>query len=55
MPTEGTTKRTIRIDDDLWERFGDTTPDRAGLLRTFIRWYVREPGVALPRRPRDAA
>lgn len=57
MPTEGTARQTVRIDNDLWARFGDATAraepatDRSTALRDFVRWYVRERGAKLPRRP----
>lgn len=51
MPTRGTPKQTIRIEPDLWRRFGDVAGDRALLLRAFIRWYVREPDAKMPQRP----
>lgn len=54
-PTRGTPTRPIRIEPTLWEQFGQATAtagaDRSGVLRDFIRWYVREPGGKLPRRP----
>ena len=47
-----TPQRPIRVDDDLWSRFGDVAqPDRSSVLRDFIRWFVREPGAKMPRRP----
>jgi hypothetical protein len=43
------------IDPELWEAFGDVAkPDRSAILKEFIRWYIRERGAKLPRRP-DAA
>jgi hypothetical protein len=52
MPNQPKTPiRTIRIDDDLWEAFGAATADRSAALRDFIRWYTRQPGTRLPRRP----
>jgi hypothetical protein len=52
MPTRGTPTRPIRIDPELWERFGEVAdPDRSAVLRDFIRWYVGEPGVKAPKRP----
>ncbi|MDG4788074.1 hypothetical protein O7626_19370 [Micromonospora sp. WMMD1102] len=54
-PTRGTPTRPIRIDPTLWERFGRAVAllggDRSGVLREFIRWYVREPGAKMPKRP----
>ena len=50
--------RRFRTTDDLWERFGaaverssDPEADMSKVLRTFVRWYVREPGAKLPERP----
>lgn len=52
MPGRGTTKSGIRVPDALWQRFGELAePDRSAVLREFIRWYVREPGAQMPRRP----
>ncbi len=46
-----TPMHTIRVDADLWRLFGQVAdPDRTSVLREFIRWYVREPGVTMPRR-----
>jgi hypothetical protein len=51
----GTARQTIRVDEALWERFGvDATTvgrDRSALVRDFVRWFVREPGAKLPKRP----
>lgn len=53
-----TTQRKIRIDDDLWGRFGDAVDrgpdpeaDRSKVLRQLMRWYAGDPGAELPRRP----
>lgn len=53
MPNQPKTPtRPIRIDLDLWGRFGEVAePDRSAILRDFIRWYVREAGAKLPQRP----
>lgn len=51
----GTARQTIRVDEDLWARFGGQAEaigkDRSTLLREFMRWYVREPGARMPKRP----
>ena len=48
----GTARQTVRIDEALWETFGEIAePDRSSVLRDFIRWYVREPGAKPPKRP----
>jgi hypothetical protein len=58
MSPRGTPTRPIRIEPELWERFGRAAAaletDRSAALREFIRWYVREPGARMPRRPADA-
>lgn len=47
-----TQHRSIRIDDDLWEELGRVAePDRATVIREFIRWYLRRPKAKLPERP----
>jgi hypothetical protein len=57
MPGRGTPKVTLRVPEALWWAFGRAArvagADRAALLREFIRWYVREPGAKLPRRPAE--
>lgn len=51
----GTARQTIRVDEDTWEKFGTRAQaagaDRSAVLRDFIRWYNREPGARIPRRP----
>jgi hypothetical protein len=48
----GTARQTIRVDEALWERFGEIAePDRSTVIRDFIRWYVREADACNPRRP----
>jgi hypothetical protein len=55
MPGKGTRQRAIRIDDALWERFGEVAEalgmDRASLIREWVRWAVGESGAQPPRRP----
>ena len=50
-----TPTRPIRVDLNLWDRFGAATSgqglDRSWVLREFIRWFVRQPGARLPKRP----
>jgi hypothetical protein len=48
-----TPNRVVRVDDDLWEGFGDAAGDkgRAEVLREFMRWYRHEPGAKMPKRP----
>lgn len=54
-PQGGTTPRRIRIDDDLWTRFGkavqsvDPDSDRSRVIRRMVRWYLGE--AELPERP----
>lgn len=53
MPRVGSTNRAFRMDDiTIWERFGELAePNRSTVLRDFVRWYVGDPNVELPRRP----
>jgi hypothetical protein len=54
---QGTPFRRIRMDDDMWERFGNAVEqaepelDRSKVMREFVRWYIGETND-LPRRPR---
>lgn len=52
---KGTARQTIRMDEDLWGRLGETAgradADRSSVLRDFARWYVGEPGAEIPKRP----
>lgn len=41
----------MRMGRDLWEQLGTVSGDRSALIRAFARWYVREPGAKLPKRP----
>lgn len=47
--------KNLRVDDDLWERFGRATAkheiDRSTALRQFIRWYVHDTDALEPQRP----
>jgi hypothetical protein len=52
----GTARQTIRVDEDLWELFDAARvsageDSRSVVVRDFIRWYVREKGARLPKRP----
>ncbi len=49
----GTARQTIRVPEDLWERFGELAGDqrRSELVREFIRWYVGEDDAQMPERP----
>ncbi|WP_169739757.1 GIY-YIG nuclease family protein [Amycolatopsis taiwanensis] len=54
--SRGTARQTFRADEDLWETFGASVEaagakDRSVVLRDFMRWYNREPGARLPKRP----
>ena len=55
MPARGTERRAIRIDDALWQRFGEVAAalgtDRATLIREWVRWAVGESSASPPRRP----
>jgi len=55
MPSTHTPRQTIRVDADLWAKFGELAePDRSTVLREFMRWYTWESGAKMPRRrPRN--
>jgi hypothetical protein len=46
--------RALRVEDDLWERFGIAASqlgtDRSTWLRSAILWCLREPGAKMPPR-----
>ena len=50
-----TKHRSVRLEDNLWKRLKPAARaigfDRAGVIRQFVRWYLRIPGAELPQRP----
>jgi hypothetical protein len=50
-----TKHRSVRMEDELWEPLEPAAEaagyDRSGLIRQFVRWYLRVPGAKLPQRP----
>lgn len=50
-----TKHRSIRLEDGLWQELEPAARsagfDRSGLIRQFVRWYLRVPGAKLPQRP----
>ena len=48
--------RRVRMNDDMWTRFGEAVAaaepelDRSKVLREFVRWYIGD-AKELPRRP----
>jgi hypothetical protein len=56
---KGTARQTIRVDEDLWQRFGDaataTGSDRSAVLREFMRRYVADANQALPNHPNEGS
>lgn len=52
---KGTARQTIRVDEVLWDSFGEATGadggGRSGVLRDFMRWYTHEKGAKMPKRP----
>lgn len=51
MTRRGADNITVRMSHDLWERFGEVADNRSTVVRDFVRWYTREPGAKMPRRP----
>jgi hypothetical protein len=50
-----TPHRTVRIEDEHWERFGEAAAAlgvaRTEWMRDAILWCIREPGAKMPKRP----
>lgn len=56
MPNKPATQhRSVRVDDELWTKADQVATaagtDRGTVIKAFLRWYVREPGATLPKRP----
>lgn len=56
MPTPGNPKHSVRVADPTWAEFvracDEVSEDPNAMLLMLIRWWGREPGVTLPRRPK---
>jgi hypothetical protein len=54
VPGKGNPRRTVRVDDEAWARFGEAAEDlgseRATLLRSFIDLVLGLPGGEAARR-----
>lgn len=52
-----TPHRSVRVPTNDWTALGeaaaDEDTDRATLINSFIRWYLRRPGAKLPKRPAE--
>lgn len=52
-----TPHRSVRMEEELWRPLETAARtagyDRSGLIRQFVRWYLRVPGATLPKRPTD--
>lgn len=50
-----TKPKSIRLEQELWDALGPAAAavgnDRSGVIRQFVRWYLRVPGAELPQRP----
>jgi hypothetical protein len=50
-----TKHQSLRIEPELWTALDPAAKaagfTRAGLIRQFVRWYLRVPGAKLPQRP----
>lgn len=48
-------RRTIRIDGELWDGFGEVAQQlrttRSELIRTYVLWLLEKPGARPPSRP----
>jgi hypothetical protein len=47
--------KNIRVENDEWDAFGAACTaagtDRSTVIRQLARWYARQPGATLPKRP----
>lgn len=47
----------MRIPDDEWDAYGEAAAlvklDRTKVTREFIRWFTRQPGAKMPKRPAE--
>jgi hypothetical protein len=54
VTSKGTDRRTIRVDPELWEEFGEWARDypggASGALRACMRFLLDKPGSELPSR-----
>jgi hypothetical protein len=50
-----TRTKGVRMDESLWDRFGEIAPDRSAAVRHFVHWYVGDEGWELPKRPDQSA
>lgn len=52
VTSRGTNRKSVRVQSDLWDEFGQATADyrdgRSGALRDFMRWFLGKPGATLP-------
>ncbi len=57
VPSKGTGRKSIRVESELWDEFGAATADmedgRSGVLRDFMRWFLKKPDATLPTRDSD--
>lgn len=55
MKETHTPNRPIRVEAELWDAFGRLVGprNRSAVIRDFIRWYIRERGATLPKRPHE--
>lgn len=48
-----TPRRIVSIPDDVWEEFGQHVGERerSETIRELLKWWMRRPGVRMPKRP----
>lgn len=50
-------RRTIRIDSELWDGFGEVARQlrttRSEMIRSYLLWLLGQPGARPPSRPLD--
>lgn len=59
MPTEGKSRKAVRMSTPEWDAFGEAAAaygwDRSALIRDFARWFSAQPERVTYRRRRAAA
>jgi hypothetical protein len=56
MPNKpGSKHRSVRVSDELWAAADESAQaagtNRGDVIKAFLRWYTREAGATLPKRP----
>ena len=48
--------RSIRVSDEIWDAYLEAAGDQhPAVLKQFLAWYARRPGVKRPNRPPESS